>query len=228
MYETILDGLVQAGWVIYPLIGASLIGWFMAFHRLLGLHVLEWRGYQGWSARLARDDWERAVEGLTRRERKTAAGQALAGIFGVRSLGREAMEAKLDEVMKFQIPELEKFLSTLAILASAAPLVGLLGTVAGIINTFKVISAFGTGNTALMSDSIAESLMATQNGLLVAFPLMLMQVYLSSKAEAIEKRALASAHALINRCAGGRHNGRVPQAGRAQPILPSPVLGLSP
>jgi len=76
---------------------------------------------------------------------------------------------------------------------------GLLGTVSGIVRTFQVISAFGTGNQALMSDSIAESLMATQNSLLVAFPLLLMHVYLSSRAEAIEQRALAAAHALINR-----------------------------
>jgi biopolymer transport protein ExbB len=109
------------------------------------------------------------------------------------------MESRLDEVMKFKIPELERSLSTLAILASAAPLMGLLGTVSGIVRTFQVISAFGTGNQALMSDSIAEALMATQNGLLVAFPLLLMHVYLTSRAESIEHGALAAANSLINR-----------------------------
>lgn len=225
MLEAVLEGLVQAGWVIYPLIAASLLGWFMAFHRLIGLSALSWGGHATWQKRLLRDDWHRVVPSLTPREARTAAGQALRAVWSVRGQGREAMEAKLDEAMKFQIPVLEKYLSTLAILATAAPLVGLLGTVAGIIGTFKVISAFGTGNTALMSDSIAESLMATQNGLLVAFPLMLMHVFLASRADAIEKRTLAAAHALINRCAGSRPNGKVPLSGRPQPVLAPPAVG---
>jgi biopolymer transport protein ExbB len=127
--------------------------------------------------------------------------------------------------MKFRIPELEKSLSTLAILASAAPLMGLLGTVAGIVRTFQVISAFGTGNQAMMSDSIAESLMATQNGLLVAFPLLLMHVWLSAKAEAIEKTALAEAQTLINICAPAGRPGRG-RAAAIAPSRPSPIAAL--
>jgi biopolymer transport protein ExbB len=199
MFETILEGLIKAGWVLIPLMMASLGGWFIVFHRALALGRMEWGGLAEWRKRVASGDWEAFLLKMTPRDRRTVAGNALASVYAARRGGREAMEAHLDEVMKFRVPELEKNLSTLAILASAAPLMGLLGTVAGIVRTFQVISAFGTGNQALMSDSIAESLMATQNGLLVAFPLLLMHVWLSAKAETIEKGALAAARSLINR-----------------------------
>ncbi|HKP95991.1 MAG TPA: MotA/TolQ/ExbB proton channel family protein [Fibrobacteria bacterium] len=232
MFEPILEGMIKAGWVLIPLMAASLIGWFIVFHRLIGLSRLDWGGLSEWRRRLASGNWESWLAGLPEKDRRTVAGNALAKVYQARAGGREAMEAHLDEVMKFRIPELEQSLSTLAILASAAPLMGLLGTVAGIVRTFQVISAFGTGNQALMSDSIAESLMATQNGLLVAFPLLLMHVCLSAKAESIEKNALAAARALINRCSvpGPRGPGERPGApdpwpSGSYPGDPVPALG---
>lgn len=201
MFEHILEGLVKAGWVIVPLMIASLVGWYISFNRAIALAGMDWGRGDAWRRSLAAGDWETWIRRLPARARGTVAGKALAAVYAARGGGRYAMEARLDEAMKFSVPELEKSLSTLAILASAAPLMGLLGTVAGIVRTFQVISAFGTGNQALMSDSIAESLMATQNGLLVAFPLLLMHVYLAARAEAIEKGALFAGRSLINRCA---------------------------
>jgi biopolymer transport protein ExbB len=198
MFEHILEGLVKAGWVVIPLMITSITGWYMVFHRYLALRSLTWSGLPKWRSQLGSQAAMTSLQTMSPRAKRSVAGAALSAIYASRHLGRYQMEAKLDEVMKFKIPELEKSLSTLAILASAAPLMGLLGTVAGIVRTFQVISAFGTGNQALMSDSIAESLMATQNGLLVAFPLLLMHVFLSSRAEAVEHGALAAAHALIN------------------------------
>jgi len=198
MLETILNGIIKAGWVLGPLMLTSLVGWYLVFNRFFHLMKMEWSGLRKWQKLPRHLDQEKMILKLKAGEKKTVAGEALLSIYEVRNQGRIAMESMLDEVMKFKIPELETSLSTLAILASAAPLMGLLGTVSGIVRTFQVISAFGTGNQALMSDSISESLMATQNGLLVAFPLLLMHVVLSSKAKAIEDRTLAAAHSLIN------------------------------
>ncbi len=201
MFEPILEGMIKAGWVLIPLMLTSITGWFIVFHRYMGLRSLTWTGLGKWRSQLGSKEGILTLESLSPRAKRSVAGAALTAIYSARHSGRMEMEAKLDEVMKFKIPELEKSLSTLAILASAAPLMGLLGTVSGIVRTFQVISAFGTGNQALMSDSIAESLMATQNGLLVAFPLLLMHVFLSSRAEAIEQGTLAAAHGLINHLA---------------------------
>ncbi len=213
MFETIREGWIKAGWVIIPLMLTSLAGWYIVFRRFLALSSLDWRRKGEWRRRLSEGRHAGFLDGLRGSDRRTVTGEALSRVWKARSGGRLGMEAALDEVMKFRVPELERSLSTLAILASAAPLMGLLGTVSGIVRTFKVISAFGTGNQALMSDSIAESLMATQNGLLVAFPLLLMHVWLASKAERIEKSALAEARSLLNRCAPdgrGGHPARFP------------------
>lgn len=198
MFETIYTGIVKAGWVLIPLMLTSLVGWFIVFYRYFFLSKMEWSGLKKWQSFSQAQDREKVIQNLRPREKVTVAGAALTAIYKTRNQGTDAMESSLDEVMKFKVPELESSLSTLAILASAAPLMGLLGTVSGIVRTFQVISAFGTGNQALMSDSISESLMATQNGLLVAFPLLLMHVFLSSKSESIEHKTLAAAQSLIH------------------------------
>lgn len=198
MLESILETVLKTGWVLAPLVLCSLAGWFMIVHRALTLRSLAWSREAECRKALANGTFEAWAETLTARDRRTAVGSVVADVYALRYAGREAMESKLDEAMKMQVPELERFLSTIAILASAAPLIGLLGTVTGMVRTFEVISAFGTGNQSLMSESIAESLLATQNGLLVAFPLLMTHMLLASRARALEDGSLSAAKVLIN------------------------------
>jgi hypothetical protein len=69
----------------------------------------------------------------------------------------------------------------IASLAAVAPLLGLLGTVIGMVHTFETIERFGFGNPMLLADGISEALLTTQAGLLVAFPLLLANTYLKRK-----------------------------------------------
>ena len=94
-------------------------------------------------------------------------------------LQREEMENALQEAILKEIPPMERFLSTLGMLAAIAPLLGLLGTVTGMIDTFHVITLHGTGDARLMSGGISEALVTTMLGLSVAIPLMLAQTLLS-------------------------------------------------
>jgi biopolymer transport protein ExbB len=77
-------------------------------------------------------------------------------------------------------------LSTLSALIYIAPLMGLLGTVIGMIETFKNIMQFGTNNPALMAEGISVALITTQAGLIVAFPALLLQVALKNEKEKLE------------------------------------------
>jgi len=79
----------------------------------------------------------------------------------------------------------ERGLSALAVLGAVAPLLGLLGTVTGMINTFRVITLFGTGDPKLMSGGISEALVTTELGLAVAIPIMLLHTYLSRRTDSI-------------------------------------------
>ncbi|WP_147818901.1 DUF3450 family protein [Salidesulfovibrio onnuriiensis] len=94
-----------------------------------------------------------------------------------------SMEKGLQESILQEVPKLERFLPTINILAAVAPLLGLLGTVTGMIGTFQVITIFGTGDARMMSGGISEALITTQLGLAVAVPLTLMHHFLERKVD---------------------------------------------
>ncbi len=93
----------------------------------------------------------------------------------------ETLEYKLDEAILKELPGLQRGLAALSLLAAIAPLLGLLGTVIGIIETFQSITLFGTGDPRAMSDGISQALVTTVMGLVVAIPLLLLHSFLSSK-----------------------------------------------
>ncbi|MCI5106227.1 MAG: MotA/TolQ/ExbB proton channel family protein [Pseudomonadales bacterium] len=94
----------------------------------------------------------------------------------------EAMSAKLDEIVATTAQRLRRGLPTLAIFAAVSPLLGLLGTVTGMIETFQVITLFGAGDPRLMSGGISQALVTTQLGLAVAIPLLLIHSWLQGQA----------------------------------------------
>lgn len=112
-----------------------------------------------------------------------------------RDQNRQDMENVLQEAILGEIPRIERFLSTLGMLAAIAPLLGLLGTVTGMINTFHVITYFGAGDPRMMSGGISEALVTTMLGLTVAIPIMLFHTLLSRRVETqigtMEEKAVA-------------------------------------
>lgn len=108
---------------------------------------------------------------------------------------RTDMENVLQEAILAKIPAIERFLSTLGMLAAIAPLMGLLGTVTGMINTFHVITYYGAGDPRMMSGGISEALVTTMLGLTVAIPIMLFHTLLSRRVETqistIEEKSVA-------------------------------------
>ena len=95
---------------------------------------------------------------------------------------------------------LSKSLKTIVTCASIAPLLGLLGTVSGMVHTFETIKQFGFGNPVLLADGISEALLTTQAGLLVAFPLMFVYNYLERRVDSIGDFAWSEALKFEERC----------------------------
>jgi len=93
----------------------------------------------------------------------------------------ENLELILDEAITREIPVLEKGLSMIKLLAAVAPLLGLLGTVTGMIATFQSISLFGTGDPKLMASGISQALVTTMLGLCVAIPLLFLHSLVASR-----------------------------------------------
>src|ERR1700750_2406563 len=127
-------------------------------------------------------------------------GKVLAAGLANRHRPREILQERLEDTGRHVVYELERFLNTLGTIAGIAPLLGLLGTVTGIIHSFNAIQAGGMGDPRALSGGIAEALIATVAGLCVAIPSLVGYRYLRGRVERIvvemEKQAMRMADAV--------------------------------
>ncbi len=114
-----------------------------------------------------------------------ALGRILSVYHDNKDIDTETLELKLDEAILKETPKLEKRQGFIKILAAVAPLLGLLGTVTGMIETFQQITLFGTGDPKLMAGGISQALVTTMLGLFVAIPLVLLHSFVASKSKTL-------------------------------------------
>ncbi|MFU8779490.1 MAG: MotA/TolQ/ExbB proton channel family protein [Kiritimatiellia bacterium] len=111
-----------------------------------------------------------------------------------RDTQREHLEEILHEHVVGVLPQAERHLGTLAVLGGVAPLLGLLGTVTGMIHTFQLVTLFGSGDARMLSGGISEALITTETGLVIAVPVLLVQAFLARGARSavatLERQAL--------------------------------------
>ena len=112
---------------------------------------------------------------------------------------RGAAEKSIKETLLTEVPQLDKHLNTLAVLAAAAPLLGLLGTVTGMIRMFEAITKFGTGDPKLLAGGISEALITTEVGLSIAIPLLLIHNFLRNRRNRIQANMERYAMQILNR-----------------------------
>ncbi|MCG7873522.1 MAG: MotA/TolQ/ExbB proton channel family protein [Candidatus Thiodiazotropha lotti] len=101
------------------------------------------------------------------------------------AISGDALQKHFDEAILRELPKLRRGLRLLAIFAAVAPLLGLLGTVTGMIETFQSITLFGTGDPKLMSGGISQALVTTELGLAVAIPMVLLHSYLAGRSNRV-------------------------------------------
>ena len=112
-------------------------------------------------------------------------GRILAAGLANASHGREVMKESIQDAASHVVHELERYLNTLGTIAAIAPLLGLLGTVVGMIKVFAQIMAQGTGNASALAGGISEALITTAAGLVVAIPALTMHRYFTGRIDAI-------------------------------------------
>ncbi|NLF61812.1 MAG: MotA/TolQ/ExbB proton channel family protein, partial [Lentisphaerae bacterium] len=115
-----------------------------------------------------------------------------------RGLPHDQLEAKLTTLAQGELDRRQKWLSWLAITTSAAPLLGLLGTVTGMIHTFQVITQHGVGDAKILAGGISEALITTEAGLCVAIPALMLHALLSRSAKHLEASLESTIDSLIN------------------------------
>ena len=115
-----------------------------------------------------------------------------------RNAPREHIEEIMHERILQEVPGLERHLPALAVCGGVAPLLGLLGTVTGMMHTFKLITIFGTGDARLLSSGISEALTTTEYGLMIAVPVLLAHAYLSRRVRRMTDTLHQTAIGFIN------------------------------
>jgi biopolymer transport protein ExbB len=141
----------------------------------------------------------------------TPAGRVLAAGLEYTGCTRDVLENAFHEAVLREVPRLERFLPTLAVLAAVAPLLGLLGTVTGMIDTFTAITFSGGGDPRALSGGISQALVTTELGLMVAIPVMIAHHFLERRVDRIvgdmEEKGVALTVAILRDNGAGNGNG---------------------
>ena len=169
----LLERVMQGGIVGYVIIALGAFGILLALARLIWL--------QGVQRRV-----DRQAADLDKLQTDNPLGRVLSVIGSQPRLEElDTLELKLDEAILKETPALERWQGLIKLLAAVAPLLGLLGTVTGMIATFQAITLFGTGDPKLMAGGISQALVTTVLGLIAAIPLLFMHSLVAARSKAL-------------------------------------------
>jgi biopolymer transport protein ExbB len=195
--------IVQAGgWLMLPIIACSMVAAAIIMERLwtlqqkrvlpkdLTVQVWQW-------VKADRLDPER----LQMLHQSSPLGQVLAAGLANRDAGREIAKEGIEDTGRHVVYEMERYLNPLGTIAVISPLLGLLGTVIGMVKVFAAITANGVGNPGVLAGGISEALITTAAGLTVAIPSLIGYRYLRGRVDALvvrmEKEAMKFLEALL-------------------------------
>lgn len=166
-----LEIVRAGGWVMWPILLCSIFAlgimleraWSLRETRVIPEHLVA----QVWQLLKANDFGDEKLQAV---RLSSPLGRVLAAGLALRDAPREVMKERIEDVGRHVAHELERYLNTLGTIAAISPLLGLLGTVTGLVAVFNVITREGLGNPAAMSGGISQALLTTVAGLCVAIP----------------------------------------------------------
>ena len=182
MFELIKAG----GWLMLPIIACSVVATAIIAERLWVL-----RRRRVIPKHLVAQIWQMNRQGkltsaqLTSLRQGSPLGRILAAGLLNRHHSREIMKESIEEVGRQVVMELQRYLNSLGTIASIAPLLGLLGTVVGMIKVFSAIVESGVGNPAVLATGISEALLTTAAGLSVAIPSLIFHRYFNGRVDTL-------------------------------------------
>ena len=181
------DYLQAGGVVMVPILVVSLIMWVLIINRTLFMRRLFFKNMPR----------RKAGEFVRKNRMPDGQYQGINALLVREFLANRSGNPKvdgfiLDETVMRLVSAMDSYLAVIAVLSGVAPLLGLLGTVTGMMVTFDVITIFGTGNAKAMAGGISEALITTQTGLLVSIPGLYMSGFLSRRAGNLKNRLTAT------------------------------------
>lgn len=170
-----IDIFIKGGVVMYPLALCSIIALAIILERLWALRpsqIIPPKAVAELERLVRAEDLTRAIAYC--QETRSSYGNIL--LSGLRNAGerRAVIKESLEEAGRQEVVHLERYLTLLGTIAAISPLLGLLGTVTGMIKIFNVISMAGVGNPGALAEGISEALITTAAGLIIAIPTLVM------------------------------------------------------
>src|SRR5690606_9354958 len=182
--DTLAEHLVKGGIWVYPVLLFALVATLVAIGKTI----------QIFSVRHPRP---RVIRELVAAQPRPARDLLVAAVEHSAE-STDMVEEVMYEWMLTTQPRYERFLNIIAVTAAAAPLLGLLGTVTGIIKTFRLMSVFGAGDARPLISGISEALITTELGLILAIPALVLHAILSRKVAGIMARMEKTAVTFVN------------------------------
>jgi biopolymer transport protein ExbB len=182
----VLNLLAAGGWVMPVIVLCSVIALAISIERSVALNPTRIA-----PPHLLATVWKQLKAGELDAQRLKALrqgsplGAILAAGLANRNQGRDVMKESIQEAAGHVVHDLERYLNTLGTVAAIAPLLGLLGTVVGMIRVFTEITVQGTGNANALAGGISEALITTAAGLVVAIPALVMHRFFTGKIDTI-------------------------------------------
>jgi len=195
LWQTFLSG----GFVMWPILILGIVALLILLERLWVLKRVHTNADKLMSIvgnHIAKGNWGDAFK--TCQQKPGAVARVIGIVLRHRKLPRIQHEELVNESILAERPTLERFLPALNVIAAVAPLLGLLGTVTGMIGTFHVITTHGTGDPRLLSGGISEALLTTQFGLMLAIPVLLVHTLLVGRVDHILTDMETNALKLLN------------------------------
>jgi biopolymer transport protein ExbB len=183
VHRTLGEWLAAGRFFIWPIIGVFIIGILIALERMVSLarRAVDPRRLVEVAGHLAHGN--AAAANATVKIGTSPLDRVLAAGLAALNRPREAREAAVEQALLHETGQLTRGLPAIAVLAGVSPLLGLLGTVTGMIDMFAVIASQGSGNAKSLSGGISEALVCTQAGMLAAIPLLLLHAWLARLAD---------------------------------------------
>jgi len=178
----VFELVTAGGWLMAPIIACSIIAFAIIAERLWTLRIR-----RVIPSDLAAQVWEWAKDKKLDMERmqtlraSSPLGRILAAGLVNRDASREIMKEAIEDTGRHVVHELERYINTLGTIAAISPLLGLLGTVIGMIKVFSAITTQGVGNPAALAGGISEALITTAAGMVVAIPTLMAYRYFRGK-----------------------------------------------
>jgi biopolymer transport protein ExbB len=204
----LLELVSKGGWLTVPIMACSVVGLAIFLERVIRLHRLEVEGgslLDAVSQAVSRGDLAGARDLASKSG--TPMGRLLHSGLSVYHAERTLLESVLDHAIEQETRLLSRYLPTLATVGGIAPLLGLLGTVVGMIKAFMAIEAMGGQvDASVLAGGIWEAMLTTAFGLSVALPTIVAHSYLVSRVDSIEARLEDGSIALLKSFKASRNN----------------------